>query len=59
MNKCMTSIRQSTFPDLTVSRALQLQIIQYLLAALWGAGGEVPSHFMHFVIDVVEANVPV
>ena len=31
MNKCMTSVRQSTLPDLPVGGALQLEIIQHLL----------------------------
>ena len=41
MNKCVTSIRQSTLPDLPVGGALQLEIIQHLLAIVWGAPGQV------------------
>ena len=41
MNKCVTSISQSTLPDLPVGGALQLEIIQYLLAIVWGVSGQV------------------
>ena len=41
MNKCMTSICQSTLPDLSIGGALQLEIVQYLLAISWGVPGQV------------------